>query len=130
MVKIILALGLTLFSGAAFAAPIEKLNGSYDVQTQIGDRLFHDQLQLVVSPEGGLSGTLTVTGVFSAEVSGAIQTENESAVLYFSILAHENNQDFKVNYRAEVTTTEPVVLTGQARLENGDLLGNFTAYQK
>jgi len=120
------------------------LAGTYHMEIKISERDFTDILVLkgrlpVRSHNASLAGTLEVPGVFLADLAGKSYCSGPwggVCQLSFAIVARENGQEFKVNYQATVAnyyeafSGAPVILEGSATLENGDLLGNFTATQQ
>lgn len=111
-------------------------SGTYDMKIQIGEREFHDVLVLEsdsghvhpIAYAGKLTGTVTVPGVFSSPLTGSVRCHPWSAmcVLNFEIIARENGREFKVRYQGAAGYEERD-FTGRAFLENGEVLGDFTA---
>lgn len=122
------------------------LAGTYQMAIRIGEHDFVDIL--VLKGDRGLpvrmhsipiTGTLEVPGVFVADLRGNSFCSGpwtSMCKLSFAILARENGQEFIVNYEASLAnyygalSGAPAILEGSATLENGDLLGNFTATQQ
>lgn len=122
------------------------LAGTYKMAIKIGARDFTDIL--VIKGERDLpvrmhsipiTGTLEVPGVFVADLTGNSFCSgpwNSMCQLTFAIVARENGQEFIVNYEASLAnyygalSGAPAILEGKATLENGELLGNFTATQQ
>ena len=143
--KFIFAIFMTLIGTSAKAQdPLpEFLDGIYEMEIQIGDTLFKDILELhgvdaaynMPPFKGPITGSITVPGIFTSPLTGKAQCIIWSGIcaVNFEIVAHENDQDFKVIYvgtfphQLGSPDSAPLVLIGTARLENGDLLGNFKA---
>jgi hypothetical protein len=125
-----------------------SLNGQYLMELNIQGRLFHDQLELksVSSSRSingynfrdAITGMVTVPGIFSVPLRGFGQCHlwKFSCEFHFEILAKENGKEFKVFYKAKFNSkhylnglikNHPVVLTGEAFLDNNEFLGSFTA---
>ena len=135
---------LCFFALFASLARANELSGRYHMEIQIGDRPFVDILRLdgpLPIPHNfrALSGSLTVADVFTSPLQGTSHCSLWVArcALHFEITAVENGQSFRVLYQAELANyfdvmvgAHPAVLTGKATLENGELLGNFTAAQQ
>ncbi|QDK37560.1 hypothetical protein [Bdellovibrio sp. NC01] len=137
-----------LFSSLAAHAADGILDGHYAVEMQIGQRLFHDEMNLQgASPialrnfTGAISGNIVVPGVFESPLEGqAVCSEaNLSCELEFTILVNEGGEPYKVRYVAEIhgedyiraaTLKAEPVLRGSAYLEDGKLMGTFTATRK
>lgn len=142
----------TLISQFVFARASEpaKLDGAYIMKLKIGDKIFEDQLRIksekegdvisVNSYNGGITGELTVPGMFTSAVIGkAICVKFESQCkLNFEITANENGQSYKVFYEASVAGHDYHLIrhgrvkphfSGQATLEDGRVLGPFVAEQ-
>ena len=123
-----------------------NLAGTYRMEIRIGERDFTDILvikgdrELAVSGHSGpITGTLEVPGVFIAALEGGsfcLGAWVAKCRLEFAIVARENGEDFKVHYRAQLANYfeayggAAAILKGHATLENGALLGNFTATQQ
>lgn len=128
----------------ARANPPGDLAGTYHMEIKIGERDFTDILvlqgRIPVRPHSApLTGTLEVPGVFRADLTGNSFCSGPWSgfcQLSFAIVARENGQEFTVNYHATVAnyfaayTGGAVILEGSATIENGELLGNFTATQQ
>ncbi len=120
------------------------LAGTYHMEIRIAERDFTDILVLrgslpVRSHNSLITGTLEVPGIFLADLSGKSFCSGPwggVCQLSFAIVARENGQEFRVNYQATVAnyyeaySGAAAILEGRATLENGDLLGNFTATQQ
>lgn len=129
-----------------FAETAPTLNGRYTMEIQIDEKKFADQLELagidssihLQNFNGKISGLVTVPGMFSASLTGSAicSSTNSACRLHFEIVASENGQQFKVRYEAELTGTnyqdalskgKLPLLRGIAYLENGQVLGAFSA---
>ena len=117
------------------------IGGHYNVELQIQDKTFHDHLFLdsdrPISPftfQGPVKGFMEVPGVFTAPLVGRGMCSAWSSSCYFeySIVATENDQEFKVFYKMQSINmlADPVTFKGQAFLKDNQLLGNFTAVKK
>lgn len=122
------------------------LAGTYQMEIKIGERQFTDILVLkgernlpIFQQAGPVYGSLEVPGVFVADLTGKYSCSGPwggICKLNFTILARENGQEFIVNYEASLAnyygalSGAPAILEGTAKLENGELLGNFTAIQQ
>jgi hypothetical protein len=124
------------------------LDGTYAMEIQIGKTLFKDIFVLKGSASsidlnffnGQIEGHITVPGVFSSPLSGTAlcDSDEKKCELKFEIVAHEKGQDFKVFYHAQIPEMafnairagelQPI-LQGVARLENGEILGDFKAHR-
>ena len=132
-----------------FAKTVTQLNGSYEMEIEIGSRTFIDKLQLagVDGPiglkefSGKVTGEITVPGLFTAPLTGTAKCSSEttSCQIKFEITATEGGQQFLVRYEAEisgqdyqnaVSGNELPQLRGTAFLEDGRVLGNFSAKMK
>lgn len=129
----IMLLCFMLITHRAYAFP-DGGAATYDVKLQIGNTLHHDILVLNSGSglRGPLSGTFTVPGVFTSDLSGSFHCHpwNGFCLLHFEIIARENGQEFKVRFQASAPIFEQGELTGEAHLENGQLLGTFTANRR
>lgn len=129
----IMLLCFMLLAPNAHAFPAAEAT-TYDVKLRIGDTLHHDVLVLKGGPgfRGPLSGTFTVPGVFTSDLTGTFHCHpwNGYCQLQFEIIAREHGSEFKVLFRASTPMFEEQELTGEAHLEDGTLLGSFTATRR
>ncbi len=143
---------LTAFVAFSFthAAEEKTLDGTYDVELTIGDKVFHDILEVHGKTEPirvvnfgsyDLDGTMTVPGAFTAPIVGTatfrIGWSGPTARFNFSIVANENGQQYNVYYDGMlVVSAEPsrAAITGRASVDdvNGKkkILGTFRAVQR
>jgi hypothetical protein len=140
-----------LVTMAAFTVNAESviLDGTYEVLMQIGDTLYHDEMVLQgasgpINPVdfyGDLKGQITVPNAFTAPLigNGFCTPWVGHCNFKFEIVAHEGNQDYKVFYEAQIKPRDygKIVrgemnpqMSGTAKLENGEVLGTFTAIKK
>lgn len=131
------------------APPVNYLDGEYDMQLRISNKLFHDKVviqgvpdSILLSENGNfeITGTVEVQNSFIAPLSGHATCFGQSTLracqVNFEITAKENGQEFLVQYFGQLSARsyldtlnfkiEPV-LEGQAKLENGNPLGAFKA---
>lgn len=125
------------------------LDGTYDVDMKIGDRHIQDRMVLygVNGPirinffDGEIGGVIIVPEVFSAPIqgSGYCSLWASRCVFKFEITARENGKEFRVFYEATLTenlfnlalgNSQSVTLAGVAKLENGEVLGTYTAMKR
>lgn len=114
---------------------IAQLIGKYDMELKVGETIFHDVLDIqeVKNDNAGggtFRGTLTVPGVFTATLENAEYALNSHSfsvvlTLSFEIKANEHGSQFQVRYVGSLTYDE--IIMGEARLEDGSLLGKFMA---
>lgn len=145
--KLILLLLIPSFAPAqSLASKAADLAGIYEMALVIGEKTFHDTLIIestqpmpIDTYSGELQGSITVPNVFSAPLQGnanCLLFRLSKCTLNFEILADENGHQFKVFYKAELKGYNyydslfnggAPILIGEAALENGELLGRFTA---
>jgi hypothetical protein len=132
---------LLTFTGALSLAENDYgLEGTYNMQLSIGDKVFNDEMVLS-SPTGGpldtnfggpISGQITVPGAFTSPLEGTLICHPWNGIcgFQFSIVANENGQSYRVYYKGNYDFFSNPAITGTASLENNQLLGNFTAKRK
>ncbi|MDB5100388.1 MAG: hypothetical protein JWM80_4809 [Cyanobacteria bacterium RYN_339] len=103
-----------------------SVSGDWVVHLYVGKQAFADQLHLVADASGALSGTLTVTGVFTAPLEKVRLVDD---VLSFEILAPEGAKPFRVFYRGQVEP-KATTMTGFATLADGSLMGGYVAQKQ
>jgi len=133
---VFLVLGFLAFTHRLYAVADDyaHLVGRYDMEIKIGEKVFHDILDIQSLSEtdiqkGSFKGTLTVPGVFTADLektSYFIMFWAGIVRINFEIVAKENDKEFRVKYSAEKNNNGDVLI-GNATLEDGSLLGTFTA---
>lgn len=134
-IAIITVFFIFLLSRLAHADQFSVLDGVYDMHIKISDQAFVDELDLKTYSTdfatAGLSGFVTVPERFKAELTGTARFLKSSGAYYvnFTIVAHENGRDFKVVYRCQLANGSSD-LQGSAYLEDGSLLGDFTAVKR
>ena len=125
------------------------LDGQYKINMQIGSQSYVDMMEihgkkspaLLKSFGGEIGGTLTVPGAFTSGLSGEAKCTMWGGFceLHFQIVAQEQGKYYRVyyqailplkNYNAALLNGKPVVLSGSAYLEDGQLLGTFQAMQQ
>ena len=126
---------ILLLSHLARAQNFESHDGIYDMHIKIGERIFIDEVELHTRRmnfmRAELTGFVSVAGAFKAELTGTIQQLcGGTEVFSFSIVAHENGQDFKVKYDGFFEFDNGTTMQGSAFLEDGKLLGEFTAVKR
>ena len=127
---------ILLLSHLARADEFTFIDGTYDMQIKIGDTTFNDQVEFVTRERGfleaELSGFVTVPNAFRAELTGRVQYGAWVGIYFvnFTIVARENGQEFKVNYKGQINTADYNRMEGTATLEDGKLLGNFIAVKR
>lgn len=137
MKKLISFLILLTAATTTFAFP-NATDTVYDMHIRIGNTDFQDVLLLrgassnIITYRGPLRGSITVPGVFTSELSGRAHCHpwNGVCALSFEIMARENGREFLVRYRASMSSSSDSEITGSAYLEDGSLLGNFTAIKR
>lgn len=146
---LILAMAMVLAATSQVKAEGPVLDGKYLMELKIGDRVFIDHMDLqgqegsihLQAFNGGITGTITVPGIFTAHLNGQgnCSESSSSCELNFVINAHEGGKYYKVFYHAKLTNEDylralsrkaPPVLTGTASLEDGQLLGPFEAIKQ
>lgn len=110
-----------------------KLEGRWVMHLYIGDRLFHDEVELKRDSEGRLHGTLTVPGRFTAGIPRVISSGNS---FVFEITADEGHGPFRVRYegsfyfgKGDDTFTGFGTVLGSKPEEN-ELLGGFVGQRR
>lgn len=122
------------------------VDGDYRVELTIGDKVFIDEMTLKGKEkpmdlgefQGEFVGIMIVPGAFTSPITGSgyCTSRDQLCALNFSIVANENGQSYKVNYTAKVdaqnykkyqSDTGPLIITGTATLEDGSVLGEYTA---
>ena len=151
---IFLTLALAAFKDKAQSFNSEiVLSGKYEMKIQIKDTLFVDYLtfnchfswsqpctSVLLEPQRTtIRGQIEVPNIFIAPLKKGIIaiTENPRKVsIEFEILAKENDQEFKVYYKAEIPESlyeevlsgrTPPTFKGIALLDDNKQLGEFTA---
>ena len=107
--------------GLTQANVLSRLFGTYTLTTQIGARIFADQLQWKHSPDDDLSGTLSVPGGFTASLE---HIRIEGLKVTFEIEANEKNAKFRVHYTLLFDDAEERCV-GFLRRPDGKLMGTF-----
>ena len=125
-----------LLGHLARANDFNFIDGTYDMPIKIGETDFIDVVELKTSKinyyQAQLTGTLTVPNAFTADLDGEVRL-TLWARLYtfnFTITARENGQEFKVKYVGEFISDDQTRMEGSAYLEDGKLLGHFTAVNR
>lgn len=136
---------LLLFPNLGLASSFGTLDGRYDMVIEIKGKIFHDILEIRGKDKpiiregffGPIEGSLTVPNAFTSPLTGRASCSAWifQCSLTFSIIADENGQTYKVNYKGRSRLTnergehiaKPAVITGEAYLEDDSLLGKFTA---
>lgn len=137
----------------------KTLDGIYDVELTVGDKVFHDVLEMhgkdgtsipIKFGRTEVEGTMTVPGVFVAPIKGSITFRitwpGTFASIQFDLVAVEGGQPYNVYYTGSVggnktntiddliEGTSPAVIKGTASVdgENGTKtpIGSFKAVQR
>lgn len=144
--KTIFAL-VSLFASTSLAQTPNAvaLDGDYKVELTIGDKVFIDHMTLkgkdspieITKFQGDITGSMTVPGMFTSPLEGSGYCTKRGFVcrMDFAIEANENGQKYKVKYSLNMGQLnfrkafrgEGVVFNGSAYLEDGKLLGHYTA---
>jgi len=145
LITIVLMTTQNIFADANIF-PGRSLDGTYDMNIQIGGQKFTDILVLkgekspitMSSFGGNIIGSVTVPHSFASPLSGHARCTLWGAFcdLNFDIVAHENGQSFNVHYKAQVIREDYLkmingslasTLRGTAYLDNEEVLGDFVA---
>lgn len=137
----------------------KALDGTYDVELTIGDKVFHDILEMRGQKgpinirrfgTDELAGTMNVPGAFSVPITGTVSFHfgwpGLTAGFNFSIVADENGQKYKVYYEGMIggnmndtlddflAGRSPAIINGRALVdgENGQKkqMGLFKAVRR
>ncbi|WP_374035155.1 hypothetical protein ACES2I_04975 [Bdellovibrio bacteriovorus] len=148
LLKALVSSAILLFTchGVSQTITPKVVDGDYRVELTIGDKVFIDQMTLqgkdkpmaLQEFQGEFVGTMIVPGSFTSPITGSgyCTYEGPQCDLNFSIVANENGQSYKVNYTAKVDAQNykkyqsdigPLIITGIATLEDGSVLGEYTA---
>jgi hypothetical protein len=128
---------MTTLTAGAQALEEGLMNGTYDMQIDIGGTIFNDVMVIQDLPsfpyKSTFTGSITVPGVFTALIEDGKVTchlWSSGCNMSFSILADENGKKYRVYYSAsyEFTQQNPKIY-GQAHLEKS-LLGSFKAIKR
>ena len=120
MKKIVLLAAL-IMNQSIFAQDI------YLLETKIGGRVFGDLLVIDSFDHHKFKGSLTVPGVYTSKITdGVISDSSSERNFTFSILVHENNEEYGVNYR--LVQKADGSLSG-ALMQDNTVIGEITGKQ-
>lgn len=125
------------------------LDGTYDMHLNINGQIFNDIFILkgkdqnidLANYNAPIEGSIEVVNVFTSPLEGGATCSQlyASCQFQFTIVAHENGQNFNVYYFGSIEQPDYTdilqmkilpTIKGQAYLDNNQLLGDFTAVKR